>query len=84
MTCAAIHVLEGGLRQNLSDRGHVAVPQTAELGAADLERAGLQRLDVGDVVGARDRIRLDPESVGPEAVDDIERGDMDLDPLADG
>ena len=43
------------------------------------KRARPLRLHVGDVVGARVRVGLDAELVRPEGVDDVERGDVELD-----
>ena len=85
--CAALRVdprLEVGGADDAAGVEHVAVPEPAELGAADLERADLRRLDVGDVVDARVRVRLDAELVRPERVDRVERRDVERDLLADG
>ena len=64
---------------DLAGLEHVPVPEAAELGAADRERAELARVHEGDVVGTRNRVGFDAELVGPERVRDVERGDVQLD-----
>ena len=72
-------LLELGLRHDAAGVVHVAVPEPAELGAADVERARALELEVDDVVDARVGVGLDAELVGPEGVDDVERGDVEAD-----
>src|SRR5665213_2643906 len=57
---------EPTLVDDLSGVEHVAVPKAAELGAADIEAPRALRLHVDDVVGARIRVGLHAELVGPE------------------
>ena len=80
----AIQLLELGLRHDPAGVVHVAVPEPAELGAADVEGARPLELEVDDVVDARVGVGLDAELVGPEGVDDVERGDVEADQLVGG
>ena len=78
--CApAIQEANSRLRHDPARVGHVAVPEPAELGAADVERARALELDVDDVVDAGVRVGLDAELVGPEGMDDVQRGDVEPD-----
>ncbi len=58
---------------------HVAVPQTAELSAVNVDPDRSLRLDVGHVVDVRVRVRLDGKLVGPERMNDVERGYVERD-----
>ena len=55
------------------------MPDTAQLCAANGERAELLRRRVGNIVVVRVCVGFHPELVGPEAVDDVERRDVELD-----
>ena len=63
---------------------HGAVPDPAQLVAADGEAAQLLGLGVSDVVDPRVGVRLHAELVGPEAVDDVQRGHVEPDLLPPG
>ncbi len=58
---------------------HGAVPDAAQLGAADDEGAELLGGGVGHVVVVGVGVGLHAQLVGPEAVDHVERGDVELD-----
>src|SRR6266516_2588047 len=73
---------EHGRRHHAAVVEHGPVPEPAQLAAAHGEAPQLLGLGVRDVVHARVGVRLHPELVGPEAVDDVQRGHVELDLLA--
>src|SRR5439155_22208860 len=70
--------LEARSAHHLPGVEHMPVEEPAELGAADVEAAGLGRARVGDVVDAGIRVGLHPQPMGPERVDRVQRGDVEL------
>src|ERR1022692_270032 len=61
---------------------HRSVPQPAELSTPDRDLTQMRGLGVSDIVHARIGVGLHAELVGPEAVDHVDRRDVELDPLA--
>ena len=78
--CAASY---SALRDDLDLEQHLRVVGAAELGALALEGAGLGRDDLEPVDLARDHVHLLQERGHPEGVDDVARGQDELDPLVD-
>src|SRR6202050_483903 len=76
--------LELRYRDDLARVEHGAMPQAAQLIAAHREAAGLLGSGVGDVVHTGVGVGLYAELVGPEAVDDVEGGDVELHGLPHG
>src|SRR5205807_9334368 len=79
LLCCGDPGLERRGRKDATLLRHVAVPETAELRAADLEEAGMERLRIRDVVDSRNSVRLHAELVRPERMRDVERGDVKRD-----
>ena len=72
------------LRHDLDLEQHLRVVGAAQLGALALEGARLGRDDLELVDLARDHVQLLQELRHPERVDDVARGEDELDPLVDG